>query len=118
MRENLGLPRPLGPHEAASRTGIAPALDELGLPEALIESVGRIGHGQARAHRQEIFGPEPAMQGNRGLGRLAACYMDSLATLQIPTIGYGIRYVRISASSISRSGTAANSRTSRAISRR
>ncbi|MFQ4136891.1 glycogen/starch/alpha-glucan phosphorylase [Nodosilinea sp. PGN35] len=34
---------------------------------------------------------EPGL-GNGGLGRLAACYMESLSSLQIPAIGYGIRY--------------------------
>ncbi len=60
----------LGIHETARQ-----ALSELGLDlDSLLDEEG-----------------EPGL-GNGGLGRLAACYLDSLATLEIPAIGYGIRY--------------------------
>lgn len=60
----------------------------LGIQEQVVKAMDELDLNLDEILDQE---PEPGL-GNGGLGRLAACYMDSMATLNIPTIGYGIRY--------------------------
>ena len=64
------------------------SLINLGIWEATEEACTRVGQRLEDLLDAE---EEPGL-GNGGLGRLAACYMDSLATLNVPEIGYGIRY--------------------------
>ena len=70
-----------GPH-------LANNLINLDIYQQAEEAMGRLGLDLNMLIEQE---EEPGL-GNGGLGRLAACFMDSLATLDIPAIGYGIRY--------------------------
>ncbi len=58
-----------------------------------IEDAARAALAELGQDIEEILAceEEPGL-GNGGLGRLAACYLDSLATLERPAIGYGIRY--------------------------
>jgi starch phosphorylase len=64
------------------------ALNNMGLLKVFETALGDIGPGLAELRQSE---PDAAL-GNGGLGRLAACFMESMATLAIPAIGYGIRY--------------------------
>ncbi|RHZ79651.1 hypothetical protein Glove_143g17 [Diversispora epigaea] len=64
------------------------ALLNLGLKESYGEGVEDLGFRMEDVLDQEV----DAALGNGGLGRLAACYMDSLATLDYPAWGYGLRY--------------------------
>ena len=71
----------LGPH-------LGNNLINLGIQQQVREAIQDLGLNFDELVGQEA---EPGL-GNGGLGRLAACYLDSLATLEIPAMGYGIRY--------------------------
>jgi len=71
----------MGPH-------LGNNLINLGLYERFDEALRELGLNMDDLLEQE---EEPGL-GNGGLGRLAACFLDSMATLDIPAIGYGIRY--------------------------
>ena len=64
------------------------ALNNMGLLPVFEAALGDLGVALSDLRKCE---PDAAL-GNGGLGRLAACFMESMATLAIPAIGYGIRY--------------------------
>ena len=65
------------------------AVSNLGVVSELKDALASLG-----VDFNVIAGLEPdAALGNGGLGRLAACFMESMATVDIPAYGYGIRYV-------------------------
>ncbi|MEQ1529920.1 MAG: glycogen/starch/alpha-glucan phosphorylase [Methylococcales bacterium] len=64
------------------------AMLNLGMNSAVDKSMHAVG-----LELEELIDSEPdAGLGNGGLGRLAACFIDSCATLQLPVTGYGLRY--------------------------
>ena len=64
------------------------AIVNLGLGDAADKAMADLG-----LNLGDVMANEPdAALGNGGLGRLAACFMESLATLSVPAMGYGIRY--------------------------
>lgn len=71
----------MGPH-------LGNNLINLGICEDVRIALEELGLDLDDLLNQEV---EPGL-GNGGLGRLAACYLDSMATLEIPSVGYGIRY--------------------------
>lgn len=60
----------------------------MGILDRIQVAISELGLDFQKIARQE---EEPGL-GNGGLGRLAACFLDSLSTLEVPAIGYGIRY--------------------------
>ena len=71
----------MGPH-------LANAMVNLGIYEQTKEAVAQLGLDMDEITMQEV---EPGL-GNGGLGRLAACFLDSLASQKFHALGYGIRY--------------------------
>ncbi|MGH7114952.1 MAG: glycogen/starch/alpha-glucan phosphorylase [Stellaceae bacterium] len=67
---------------------LSDVLENLRLSETVRVALGDLGVDLDRMRAAE---PDAAL-GNGGLGRLAACFMDSMAALGIPACGYGIRY--------------------------
>jgi len=63
-------------------------LISLGIYDEAVKAMSSIG---VDIHELEDQEPDMGL-GNGGLGRLAACFLDSMATLEIPAVGYGIRY--------------------------
>jgi glycogen phosphorylase len=70
-----------GPH-------LANNLLSLGIVEQTRQAMSELGLNLDELIEQE---EEPGL-GNGGLGRLASCYLDSLASVEVPAVGYGIRY--------------------------
>ncbi|HLF96700.1 MAG TPA: glycogen/starch/alpha-glucan phosphorylase [Methylococcaceae bacterium] len=64
------------------------AMLNLGVADATTEALRSLGIRMEEAADQE----QDAGLGNGGLGRLAACFIDSCATLGLPVVGYGLRY--------------------------
>jgi len=64
------------------------SLVNMGFMEKVDAAVQELGFDLAAIREEE----EDAALGNGGLGRLAACFMDSIATMKIPAYGYGINY--------------------------
>src|SRR6266481_9987681 len=59
----------------------------------LLDDIAEKGLREKKLDWYELLAQEPeAGLGNAGLGRLAACFLDSMATMEIPAMGYGLRY--------------------------